>query len=147
MVTVGAKMRMNAMMNDRIVYELLYQFMLDEFLNHGEKHESVVEFPELMWDRFVESGFLYENMGEIKHLIRSIAKEIDRKDKLKCQYCRIDEGFLVEPPVKAEELCKKHRQEYEEQYVDRTLSQSHPGIINTFTGKEGLHCSAPPRKR
>lgn len=134
------------MMNDRIVYELLYEFIKNGINNAEFTSDIGLDDPELIWTGFTASKFLRENFGEIKHMIRSITKEIDRKDKLKCQYCRIDEGLLVEPPVKAEELCKKHRQEYEEQYVDRTLHQVHPGI-SEFVGKEGLHCSSPARKR
>ena len=133
-------------MNDRIIYELLYQFIVD-CIRDGDDPETFIDDPGHIWECFwVESSKLTGRYAEIKHLIRSIAKEIDRKDKLRCQYCRIDEGFLVEPPVKAEELCKKHRQEYEEQYVDRTQTQKHPGI-GEFVGKEGLHCSGPSRKR
>lgn len=134
------------MMNDRVIYFLLYQFIV-ECVQEGDDIEWIRDNPSDTWESFwVESSKLKGRYEEIKHLIVAIAKEIDRKDKLKCQYCRIDEGFLVEPPVKAEDLCKKHRQEYEEQYVDRTKLQKHPGI-GDFVGKEGLHCSAPMRKK
>jgi hypothetical protein len=127
-------------MNDRILYELLYNYLEKDV---PLKQEEILADPVLTWHYFYEaSKKLFGKYSEIRFLIQNIIKEIDRKDKLKCQYCRIDEGLLVEPPVKAENLCKKHRQEFEEQFIDRTLTQKHPAIY----GKEGM-CCGPERKR
>lgn len=127
------------MMNDRIIYELLYDYILKEVTDK----EILYENPHMVWQMFWEdSEHLEGKYKEIYFLIQNIIKEIDRKDKLKCQFCRVDEGLFVDPPVKAENLCKKHRQEYEEQYIDRTLSQNHPAIF----GKEGM-CCGPARTR
>lgn len=111
-------------MNDRLIYELLYEFMKNGIGDSEFCLDITAEDPYYVWDAFVKSKFLADNFGEVVHLVRSIAKDINRKEKLKCQYCRIDEGFSVESPIKFEDLCKKHRQEYEEKYVDRTLAQN-----------------------
>jgi len=132
-------------MNDKILYELLYEYLRKGLSNFSFNVDMVKVEPEMIWDLFTSSIFLREHFGEVKHLMRSIVKEIDRKDKLKCQYCRIDEGFFVDSPLRAEELCKKHLQEYEERYVDRTLTQKHPAT-SEIIGREGDSC-APPRKR
>lgn len=132
------------MMNDRILYELLYQFIVDYFKENNDL-EFIKSSPEDIWECFwVESSGLDKRYTEIRHLITSIAKEIERKDKLKCQYCRIDEGFLVEPPIEAHNLCKRHLQEFEEKYEDRTLKQNHPGFT-PIMGTEGLSCGPPTR--
>lgn len=133
-------------MNDRIIYEILYEFIKNGLNNAEFSLDLVLDEQDFIWNIFTSSVFFSRNFGEIRHLIKSIAKDIDRKDKLKCQYCRLDEGFLVEPPLKSEDLCKKHRQEYEEQYIDRTLKQFPEGV-SEFIGKEGLNCSGPSRVR
>lgn len=125
------------MMNDRIIYELLYDFIYKSIAD-GQKISDVIRDPTITWESFwVDSSLLDGKYTEIYFLIANIAKEIDRKDKMKCQFCRIDEGLLTSSPVKAEDLCKKHRQEYEEQYIDRTLNQMPLGIgaIIEYEGK------------
>jgi hypothetical protein len=131
----------------KIIYDILFQYVSSQILEGNLTLDDALTNQKKIWDSFLLSSVFKKNFCEIQHLIMSIAKEIDRKEKLKCQYCRIDEGFLVEPPVKAQDLCKKHRQEYEEQYIDRTFNQCHPGILSSFSGEEGMHCSAPPRRR
>lgn len=118
------------MMNDRVLYELLYEF-IHECIIDGETTDEIMRIPKDVWENFwVDSSQLTGRYEEIEHLIRSIAKEIDRKDKLKCQYCRVDAGFFVKPPVEPHNLCKTHLQEYEIQYIDRTLTQVHPALGN-----------------
>lgn len=127
------------MMNDRVLYELLYQFISDCIKKEGDTPEVIGANAKDIWECFwVESSRLKGRYEEIEHLIKSIAKEIDRKDKLKCQYCRVDAGFFVKSPVEPHNLCKLHQQEYEVQYVDRTLTQVHPalGDLINHTGKK-----------
>lgn len=111
------------MMNDRVLYELLYQY-IRECIAEDWTIDEVINAPKTIWEMFwVDSSNLKGRYSEIWHLIGAIAKDVDRKDRMHCQYCRIDEGLFVESPVQAENLCKRHRQEYEEQYIDRTLRQ------------------------
>ncbi len=119
------------MMNDKLVYELLYQYIsnLYDAKNTDQEFDDIINNWEDLWMCFCQESLQFEGLyAEIKHLINSIAKEIEVRDKIVCQYCRIDHGLYVQSPVKSENLCKKHRQEYEEQYIDKTLRQNHPGI-------------------
>lgn len=133
------------MMNDKILYELLYNFVMQEMDNHGLEAKFISDDPETLWKNFVKSKFILENFGEIRHLIVSIAKDIDRKDKLKCQFCRIEEGLYAPSPVVYHHLCKKHRQEFDENYIDKTFIQKHPAI-SEIQGKEGMSTFGPSRK-
>lgn len=131
------------MTNDRLIYRLLYAFI--EKLSVSDQI-NVLENPAGAWKNFVaETKDLDGQYEEIRYLIRNIVSEIHRKDRIHCQYCRIDEGLLVKPPVEPHNLCKIHRQEYETRMDDRTLKQIHPAI-SEFVGKEGQICSAPPRR-
>ncbi len=124
------------MMNDRVLYELLYQFISD-CIKEGDTPEMISANPKDIWECFwVESSHLRGRYEEIEHLIKSIAKEIDRRDKLKCQYCRVDAGLFVKSPVEPHKLCKSHLQDYEVDYKDRTLTQVHPalGDLVNYTG-------------
>lgn len=139
-------------MNDRLLYDLLFSYIDKGLKNHSFTLDLALVEPEMIWDLFTSSMFLKDNLKEIQHLVTSIAKELDRKERLTCQYCRIEEGFFVEPPVVSEDLCKRHRQEYEERYVDRTLTQEafkmqSAGLISPIEGKEGVPCAPPHRKR
>ena len=115
------------MMNDVIIYELLQNF-ISKILKNADNDlqiEAMAKNPRYIWQLFYdESKTLEDDYSEIEFLIRNIFKEIRRKEKVKCKFCRVDEGFSVAPPVVPHELCKKHRQEYEESFVDRTLHQA-----------------------
>lgn len=135
------------MSKDSIIVDLLTAEIKSLMRDFDFTLEDIQKDAGKVWSLFVSGDRFRKNFCEIQHLITSIAKNIDRSDKLKCQYCRIDEGFLVDSPVVAHNLCKKHRQEYEEQFIDKTLTQIHPAIVSSFSGEEGMHCSAPPRRR
>lgn len=126
------------MMNDRVLYELLYQFISD-CIKEGATPDEIISRPKDIWEDFwIESSQLEFRYEEIEHLIKSIVRDLDRKDKLKCQYCRVDAGFFVKTPVQPHNLCKTHLQEYEVNYIDRTLTQVHPalGDLINHTGKK-----------
>lgn len=131
------------MTNDKFIYHLLYSFI--EKLSVPDQI-NVLENPVGAWKKFVaQTKSLEGPYEEIRYIMRNIVSEIHRKDRLHCQYCRIEEGLLVKSPVEPHNLCKVHRQEYETRMEDRTLRQVHPAISD-FVGKEGLNCSAPPRR-
>jgi len=110
-----------------------------QFLDGDIKRlQLVMKYPEEVWRGFCEaSSDCTGDFFEIAHYIRNVAKDYDRKQKIRCQFCRIDEGFEVDTPVKAELLCKAHRQDYELNFTDLTLMQ--PAIQFKITGEEGLH--------
>lgn len=122
-------------MNDRIIYHLLYQFLRELWKKFGDTEEFEKATPKLIWEGFLNESLTLEGRySEIEYLIAGMIRDIQRKDRLNCQFCRIDEGLFVTPPVKAENLCKRHRQEYEEQYIDRTIAQLNPGINTSIVG-------------
>ena len=141
-----SKVDVTHMMNDRVIYELLYQYLKECYEEDPDTIHGNIS-PQDIWESFwLESSRLDGRYKEIRYLIVSIVREIDRRDKLKCQYCRIDDGLFVEPPVVPHDLCKKHRQEYEEQYEDRTLKQNHPAC-GPIIGMDGLSCGPPKRAK
>jgi hypothetical protein len=112
-----------------ILDKLLYDFLV-EFLNH--KYKSTVHLGEdqkeyllgnyiELWEEFCNDlQHIEGKYSIIESLIKNTIKEIYRRDKIRCQYCRIDEGLSVTSPVKAENLCRYHRNEYEEKFYDKT---------------------------
>ncbi len=119
--------------------EELLRLYVTSFLDKDIKRLSLVlKYPEEVWKAFGEVTM--DCNGEyfaIANFIRNVAKDYDRKQRIKCQFCRIDEGFEVETPVKAELLCKPHRQEFELNFNDLTLTQ--PSLKYELRGEEGLH--------
>lgn len=128
---IAATTRMKTMMNDKLLYEMLYNFI--DKLN-VEDQVSLLDDPQpFLIDFFHTIVFKKE---EVRFLMRNIVAEIHRRDRLKCQYCRIDAGLFVQSPVEPHNLCKLHRQDYETQFEDRTLTQKHPalGDLVNYTG-------------
>jgi len=120
------------------VTELLSQYIknfIDEDIN---RLDLVLKYPEEVWNSFCDvTNNCKGNYFEIAHFIRNTAKDYDRRQRIKCQFCRIEAGFDVESPVRAEILCKMHRQDYEINFNDLTLIQ--PSKTFKITGEEGLH--------
>lgn len=137
------------MMNDKLLYDLLYNFIgkkVNETSVDSAEYEAkklyMLKHPNEVWlsfSNYINKSEWKGECEEILFLIMNIIKEIDRKDKLKCQYCRIDAGLFVQSPVEPHHLCKIHRQDYEVLYDDRTLRQNHPAISNViaFIGENG----------
>lgn len=119
-------MRMKMMTNDKLIFELLYNFISK--LNIEDQIRLLDNQRPFLKDFFDEAIEMKGHYEEIGYLMRNIVVEIHRKDRMKCQYCRIDAGLFVQSPVEPHNLCKLHRQDYETQFEDRTLKQIHPAI-------------------
>jgi hypothetical protein len=113
---------------ENVIFDLLYEFLHKRYAQCTEK-DGVEKYQKewlsgqskQLWREFCATSIPLEDKYEIiDELIKNIVTEIDRKDKVRCQYCRIDEGLSVTSPIKAENLCRYHRNEYEEKYYDKT---------------------------
>lgn len=113
---------------NNLLFDLLYAFLHKKYSACTEKEgvekfqkDYLIGISKLLWKEFCTEASLLENKYDmIEVLIKNIITEIDKKDKVRCQYCRIDEGLSITSPIKAENLCRYHRNEYEERYYDKT---------------------------
>ncbi|CAB4166292.1 hypothetical protein UFOVP844_21 [uncultured Caudovirales phage] len=120
------------------ILDLLHQYLTTFLDKDIQRLDAVLKYPEEVWNGFCEaSKDCQGDYFEIAHLIRNMAKDYDRRQRIKCQFCRIDSGFDVESPVRAELLCKMHRQDYELNFNDLTLTQISHQL--KMSGEEGMH--------
>jgi len=120
------------------VEELLRNYIVNFLSGDGDRLPLVMKYPEEVWKSFCESNKeCQDEYFAIANFIRNVAKDYDRKQRIKCQFCRIEEGFEVETPVRAELLCKPHRQDFELNFTDLTLTQ--PSLKYKITGEEGMN--------
>ena len=94
-----------------------------------EDLESLLECPQDAWVQFCDrSSFLDGEYASIEFEITNIIKDLINNERVACQYCRLDNGLSVQPPLRAENLCKRHLQIYEENYIDRVKTWRPNGI-------------------
>ena len=86
----------------------------------SEDLETLLDDPKEAWVDFCDkSSYLDGEYVSIEFEIINLIKDLINNEKVACQYCRLDNGLSVQPPLRAEYLCKRHLQSYEENYIDR----------------------------